>query len=267
MAQDEPNRNIRFGMPSPATADPENRDAYLIARPQYVLSYNAKKKTANWVSWELKESDIGNAPRLPFEPDPELPKGFTRVTTHIYDGSGFDRGHMCPAKDRSASTADSKAVFYMTNIIPQSPASNQKAWERLEDYCRHLAKEGKVLSIACGPVGAGGVGKNGRAEEIGKGRLRVTVPGKIWKVVLVLPREEAEPRRNTRVIAVILPNDQSEDFNWAKYRVTPRAVEKLTGFQFFRSVPEDVASALRDHLDEVYVPYSRPRGGKSGGAN
>jgi hypothetical protein len=29
----EPNRNIRFGMPAPAKADPESREAYLIARP------------------------------------------------------------------------------------------------------------------------------------------------------------------------------------------------------------------------------------------
>jgi hypothetical protein len=32
---EEPTRNIRFGMPSPATADPENREDYLIARPHY----------------------------------------------------------------------------------------------------------------------------------------------------------------------------------------------------------------------------------------
>jgi hypothetical protein len=44
-----PNRNVRFGMPSMATADPSNREDYLIARPQDVLSYNDKKKTANWV--------------------------------------------------------------------------------------------------------------------------------------------------------------------------------------------------------------------------
>ena len=166
---------------------------------------------------------------------------------------------MCPAKDRSASPADSKAVFYMTNIIPQSPASNQKGWERLEDYCRRLAKEGKVLSIACGPAGVGGVGKNGPADEIGKGRLKVTVPHKIWKVVLVLPREDAEPRKNSRVIAVIMPNDQTVDFDWPKYRVSTRAVEKLTGFRFFANVPEDVADALRDHVDEVNVPVARPR--------
>jgi endonuclease G len=260
-----PNRNIRFGMPGPATTDPKDRDNYLIARPQYVLSYNADKKTPNWVCWQLKRSDIGSASRMPFEPDPALPRGFARVTSHDYDGSGFDRGHMCPAKDRSHSTQDSQAVFYMTNIIPQSPASNQNGWERLEDYCRRLAREGKLLQIACGPAGVGGVGKNGPRDHFGKGRFAVTVPHAIWKVVLVLPREDAEPRKNSRVIAVIMPNDQTVTMNWPKYRVSTRAVEKLTGYRFFRNIPEDVAAALRDHVDRVEVrvtpPPQRGRGG------
>jgi endonuclease G len=92
---------------------------------------------------------------------------------------------MCPAKDRSASPEDSQAVFYMTNVVPQSPASNQKAWERLEDYCRRLAKDGHVLYIACGPHGVGGTGKDGYKDEIGRGR-KITVPHVLWKVILVL---------------------------------------------------------------------------------
>jgi hypothetical protein len=39
----EGNRNVRFGMPAPAGKDPEkDREAFLIARPQYVLSYSKK---------------------------------------------------------------------------------------------------------------------------------------------------------------------------------------------------------------------------------
>ena len=38
----EPNRNARFGLPGPARAEPSGREAYLIARPQYILSYNAE---------------------------------------------------------------------------------------------------------------------------------------------------------------------------------------------------------------------------------
>jgi endonuclease G len=255
----EGNPNVRFGMPGPAGKDPEkDRERFLISRPQYVLSYNARTRTPNWVCWRLRASDIGNAKRSPFEPDPALPKGvIARVTSHDYDAAGFDRGHMCPAKDRSASAEDSRAGFYMTNIVPQSPASNQKGWERLEDYCRRLAKEGKVLYIACGPAGRGGVGKNGPRDEIGRDR-KITVPHQLWKVVLVLPDEDARPRRNTRVIAVVMPNDQTVGFDWGKYRTTARNVEKLTGLRFFRGVEPEVAEALRDHRDRDEV------GGKGG---
>jgi len=66
------------------------------------------------------------------------------------------------------------------------------------------------------------------------------------------------------VIAVILPNDQSVDFDWGKYRVSARAVERLTGFRFFRTVPAEVAQALREHVDRVAIPKgNRP---KKGGA-
>lgn len=66
-APDEPvNRNVRFGMPSPAKADIKQREDYLIERPQYVLSYNAKTRTPNWVSWALHNDDIGKAARGPF---------------------------------------------------------------------------------------------------------------------------------------------------------------------------------------------------------
>lgn len=258
-AAQEANPNIRFGEPAPAKTDQESREAFRIVRPQYVLSYNAKTRTPNWVAWRLRKDDIGTEPRQPFEPDPALPLGLiAHVTAHDYDGCGFDRGHMCPAKDRSKTWEDSQAVFYMSNIIPQSPASNQKAWERLEDYCRQLAKQGHVLYIYCGPHGVGGTGKNGSAQEIGKAH-KITVPAHLWKVVLVLPDETADPRKNSRVISVVMPNDQTVDFDWAKYRTSPAKIEKLTGFTFFRTVPDDVAHALREHVDDVAVHVPSPR--------
>jgi endonuclease G len=262
LAAQEANRNVRFGLPGPARPEPSNREAFLIARPQYVLSYNAEKRIPNWVAWELKASDIGSAARAPFEPDPDLPRGFARVTSRAYNNSGFDRGHMCAAKDRSSSPKDIRPTFFMTNVVPQAPHCNQRGWERLEDYCRRLARQEHVLYVACGPAGVGGTGANGFKEEIGEGRLKVTVPHRLWKVVLVLPREGAEPRKNTRVIAVIMPNDQTVDYNWAKYRVTTRQVEKLTGLHFFPKVEADVREALLDHLDKVEVRVPRPRGVK-----
>src|SRR4051794_4284953 len=62
--------HVPFGMPAPAKTDTESREAFLIERPQYTLSYNAKTRTPNWVCWRLVKDDIGNAPRTAFEPDP-----------------------------------------------------------------------------------------------------------------------------------------------------------------------------------------------------
>jgi endonuclease G len=254
LCAEEPSPNVHFGLPSPAKADAKQRDDYLIERSQYTLSYNAAMRRPNWVSWRLRKADIGKAERGPFEPDPLLPKGFAKVTSHTYDGSGFDRGHMCPAKDRSAEQKDCDATFNMTNVVPQSPASNQKGWERLEEYCRNLAHQGHVLYIACGPHGTGGTGKDGKKDEIGKGKVEVTVPAKLWKVVMVLPSEDAEPRKNTRVIAILMPNDQTVGFDWSKYRVSVKEIEKLTGYKFFPNLPEEIAAELKDKVDEVEIP-------------
>jgi endonuclease G len=247
------NRNIHFGMPGEAKADPEHKEAFLIERPQYVLSYNDKHKTPNWVCWHLVAKDIGKTARGAFEPDKGLPKGFTHVTSATYTGSGFDRGHMCPSKDRSASEEDNDAVFLMTNIVPQAAACNQKGWERLESYCRALAEDGKELYIACGPHGQGGVAQDGTKKlTIGKNAPFITVPAHVWKVILVLDKG-AHPTKHTRAIAVWMPNDQTVTDDWAGYRVSVAEVEKKTGLKFFPLVPEDVAEAIKEKPDAVKI--------------
>jgi endonuclease G len=259
--QDGQNRNVRFGMPTPAKADNAHRDDYLLSRPQYCVSYNANLRTPNWVSWCLTSGDIGKSLRGAFEPDPLLPNDFTRVSTTLYNGSGFDRGHMCPAQDRSSNQRDMDATFFTTNVVPQSPNSNQHGWERLESYCRSLAKE-HALHICCGPWGTGGEGKNGRADNVGNRQIRVNVPAKLWKVILVLPREDAEPRRNTRTIAVLMPNDQSVGYDWTQYRVSVREVEKLTGYTFWPTIDPEIAAEIKKDVDTVKVKVPKSKFGK-----
>jgi len=244
------NRNVRFGMPAEATSDPANKSAYLIERPQYVLSYNDGTKNPNWVCWNLTKTDFGDADRdTSFEPDPDLPKGFTRVKATDYTGSGFDRGHMCASADRTDSPESNNILFFMTNIVPQAPNNNQKGWRLLEEHCRTLAKQGNELYIACGPHGVGGEGKNGKATHIGKGKVQIEVPASVWKVVLVLPSKEAMPTPETRAIAVWMPNDQSVGTDWRKYVVKVAEVETRTGYTFFPLVPPDIAGPIKGRID------------------
>ncbi len=243
------NRNVRFGMPAEAKAAPSSRDAYLIDRPQFVLSYNDSKGIPNWVCWNLTAADMGKAPRdLSFEPDPDLPKGFARVRSSDYDGGGFDRGHMCPSADRTDTPENNNVTFYMTNVVPQSPECNQKGWRLLEEYCRRLARDGNELYIACGPHGQGGTGRFGERKAVGTNPL-ITVPAAVWKVVLVLPNKDATPDAQTRAIAVWMPNDQTVTTKWEQYVVSVAEVETRTGYKFFPLVPDEVAGPIKGRTD------------------
>ncbi len=263
-AQADEYPHLKMGNPSKARDDPADRDNFLMKKKFFALSYNNHHGTPNWVSWRLLKEDLGDAPRAQFHPDTALPAGFKRIVPRDYTGSGFDRGHICPHSDRAFSAEASNATFLMTNMIPQAPNVNQGAWNDLEDYLRQLVRrDDHRLYIVSGPAGKGGVGKEGRRELLADGR--VTVPAYCWKVVLVLPegneRDDIDKVfARTRVIAVIMPNDDSVQHNWPKYRTSVRKVEELTGYTFFDRVPAETINPLKEKVDEVQVRPSRPRG-------
>jgi endonuclease G len=239
------NPNLKAGNPSKATTDVSNVDNYLMLKPQYVLSYSKSRNLANWASWQLNKSWMGDAKRQNnFRPDPTLPMGWFRVTTKDYSGSGFDRGHLVNSEDRGQSAEVNSSTFLMTNILPQAPENNQGVWVQLEEHSRDLAKEGKELYIIAGGHGTGGEGKNGEASEL-KGKI--AVPQTMWKVILVLDDPSqglAGVSGNTRTIAVIMPNKQGRNGKWQDFCATVSDVEKLTGYDFFSNVPPDIQKQI-----------------------
>jgi DNA/RNA endonuclease G (NUC1) len=58
-----------------------------------------------------------------------------------------------------------------------------------------------------------------------------------------------------------VPNDQTVDYDWSKYRVPAKQIEKLTGYKLFPSLPEEVATAIKESADDVKVRVPRPRKG------
>jgi endonuclease G len=257
------NIHLTMGNPSHAIPDPRDADNFLMRKPYFALSYNGSKGTPNWVSWCLRESDLGSAPRVPFYPDPDLPRSFKHVLPRDYNGTGFDRGHMCPHSDRGSTPEASTATFVMTNLIPQSPACNQKAWADLEGYCRGLAKKHQTLYIVAGPEGKGGTGTKGPAESIAGDK--VTVPARCWKVVLVIhdgtgsADDVSKVGRDTRLFGVVMPNDETVGHGWAKYRTSVKEVETLTGYRFFDRVPEEIIEPLKAKVDREHIPAGHPR--------
>lgn len=242
---------LLLGNPSGATADRSNENNYLISRPQYALSYSRERGTPNWVSWHVNQDWIGEAPRQDdFRPDPALPEGWYHVTATSYRGSGFDRGHNTPSADRTRTEEDNSATFLMTNMIPQAPDNNQQTWANLEEYTRELVQDGMEVYVVMGSYGLGGTGDNGSANTIDYGK--VTVPSRIWKVLVVLPQGEADLQRistSTRVIAVDTPNTNTVNSDWGSYRTTVDAIESATGYDLLSVVPAKIQQKLESQVD------------------
>jgi endonuclease G len=239
------NLDPALGNPSAATTDPNNKNNYLLVKRQYVLSYNNDKGEPNWVAWYLQSSDIGNAERQNnFHPETALPEGFKRVTPGDYTGTGYDRGHVCNSKDRTATEEDNSETFSMANMLPQTPDLNRQVWESLESYSRTLAQQGNRLYIIAGGYGS--------AKMIGRAN-KVNVPTNCWKIVVVLPPgsgDITQMDKNTRVIAVDMPNVQGiANDSWQKYVTTVRDIEQKTGYQFFTKSPPDVREAIETKRD------------------
>jgi endonuclease G len=256
--------NVVMGNPSGAVADREKADNFLVKKRQYVLSYNNSKGTANWVSWHLNKSWLGRARRTDaFAPDTSLPRRFFIVRPNDYRAVGFDRGHLCPAADRSVTKEDMDVTFLMTNMVPQAPDLNRHTWEKLESYCRDQARERESeLYIVAGPAGQGGTGADGYRETLRGARGNIVVPSKCWKVILVLPAVMTDPRKVTaeeaRVFAVIMPNSQGLAQDWREYAVPVSEVEKLTGFTFFGRLHRDVAEDLRSRKPQTRASAEKP---------
>jgi endonuclease G, mitochondrial len=234
---------LPFGNPSNATADFSNADNYLLIKPTYVISYNNSRGTPNWVAWRTTEADIGgDSPRPEFQPDPDLPAGFVRVTPSDYTGSGYDRGHMLPNADRQGSPEANAETFFMTNIVPQVPDLNRFVWEKLERYARSIVRRGNDVYTFAGVYGAGKRLRN-----------KVTVPTNCWKIiVIILSGGPIQVDPSTRVIAVDMPNQKGiADANWRQYLTTVRDIEQKTGLNFFSALPPDLQETLETRPDPL----------------
>jgi len=248
--------HLTFGNPSDALIDIVMENNYLLAKDQYVMSYSRTNATANWVSWHIDSSWLGSAPRQnDFRADATLPAGWYEAGSTSYSGSGFDRGHMCPSADRTATVADNSATFLMSNMIPQSPDNNQGPWANMENYIRSLVSAGNEVYVIAGGYGVGGIGSNGYFTSINNGQI--TVPSRVWKVIIVLPQGNDDVNRvttSTRVIAVDMPNVQGiRSVSWGTYRTTVDAIESATGLDLLELINDSIEPILESQVDSVVL--------------
>ena len=230
----------------------------MLYRLAYCTSYNKETKCPNWVAWHLtSEHTDGPFPRrgVPYYSDDGSVKGIGHVTQETARNGYFvdleakeprqqlsdwtrdynmSHGHMCPAGDNKWDETAMYDSFSLVNVCPQNANLNSGLWNSIEIDCRRWARQFGDIYIVCGPVFL-----NREHETIGENE--VFVPEAFFKVVLCLngiPKALGFIVRNT-------DGNRKRDL----YYNTIDQVERITGIDFFPSLPDDMESEVESHAD------------------
>ena len=191
------------------------QDVVVLKHTNYTSHFSKSKKYPVMVEWWETKAKVACEKPLArkdnFKPDPLLPN-----ETNIgqdYVGSGFDRGHLMPAKSNQCQTqAVQDECFYYSNMAAQYHRLNAGDWKSLETLTREIAAKEDSVHIWAGNVG--------EIKRIG----RVSVPKQCWKVVYI--------KKTNEWIFFLFENDQSNPDGINNNKVLREDIEKLTGFKF-----------------------------------
>lgn len=207
----------------------------ILYRKAYTVSYNKDNKIPNWVAWHLTaEHATGPIPRPgnAWHEDEEVP--VPRATLADYRGSGWSRGHMCPAGDNRWDGDAMYESFLFTNCCPQDANLNSGDWNQIEMACRRWAEKFGDMYIVCGPVLF-------RQEHETIGPNKVVVPEAFFKVVLCLKGK----RKGIGFIRRNTDSSRRKDL----YVNSIKQVERITGLTFFPSLPKDIADSVKSQAN------------------
>jgi endonuclease G len=213
---------------------PNSTTGEVIKHEFYTLSYSEPHEQAEWVAYELKKSHLTHDDRKRpyFIEDPKVSS--KSADWRNYRGSGYDRGHLCPAGDRRFSEQAYNETFYTSNISPQDREFNAGVWNRLEQQVRNWCRTYGDLMVITGGVLEEGL------EEIGE--EDVDVPRAFYKIVL---RKEGE---QVKALAFLMDARESQA-SLNTFLVPIATLEARTGLDFFQKRPKSWQDKVEKAVD------------------
>ncbi|XP_059911095.1 endonuclease G, mitochondrial [Gadus macrocephalus] len=224
----KPGAVMKYGFPSLAN---------IKSRESYITSYDPRTRTASWVIEQLTPDSLtGSSDRKysDFKEDDSV-HVYHRSTNQDYRGSGFDRGHLAAAANHKWSQKAMDDTFILSNVSPQCPHLNRKAWNNLEQLCRSLTKQYLNVYVCTGPLYLP------RAEADGKlyvryqvlGRNHVAVPTHFFKVLIL----ERAGGQGVELRSYVLPNNPVEDnVPLESFLVPIETIERASGLLFVPNI-------------------------------
>jgi endonuclease G len=191
------------------------QDVVVLKHLNYTSHFSKSKKYPVMVEWWETKVKIGCSTPLArkdnFKPDPLLPNETNIGNDYI--NSGYDRGHLMPAKSNQCQTSFVQdECFYYSNMAAQTHRLNAGDWKSLETLTRELAVKEDSIHIWAGNIG--------EIKKIGS----VSVPKQCWKVVHI--------KKTNEWFFYLFENDQSKPDGINNNKVLRGDIEKLTGLKF-----------------------------------
>lgn len=260
------------GFPFPADPLVAGR-SWHICHKAYSSYVDPVTKTPLWAVEELKGEGLDqDEPRTnDFRPDPNIPRSVQASSQKKdFAGSGYDQGHLAPAADFRAYSADVMSEsFYYSNIVPQDAKNNRFAWAKLETFTRQWAQTRGKVYVVTGPIYSSG-------QALGfLGSSKLAIPTHLFKVVVDFERMDS--------MAFVLPNipvfPEGVNSNtkgggsfkaWeqelSKYQVSIQDVSNWSGLKFHAGLEQAAQDKLNNQKQTMW-PTKNPKSRSSNKTN
>tara|TARA_R110000796_G_scaffold250788_4_gene380778 strand:+ start:152972 stop:153772 length:801 start_codon:yes stop_codon:yes gene_type:complete len=214
---------------------PNSSSGEVVDHEYYSLSYNEKYEQAEWVAYKLESSQLtyNDRQRPDFIEDPKVKT--KSADWRNYRGSGYDRGHLCPAGDRRFSEYAYNETFYTSNISPQNNDFNAGIWNDLEKQVRYWCKVYNTVYVITGGVLEDDLPSIGEED--------VSVPNYFYKIIA--RNDGAE----IKTIGFLFENKQTET-SLKSHLVSIDELERKTGLNFFEKLPNALENKLESSIVE-----------------
>ena len=213
---------------------PTSTTDQIIKHNYFTVSYSEKDEQAEWVAYKVTLNNFNSTIKRTndYRSDPYVKT--KSAETYDYQGSGYDMGHLAPARTMSHNYRSMSESFYLSNISPQVSAFNRGIWKKLEQKIRYWAAMNDSLFVVTGPI------LKVPIDIIGDND--VTVPRSFYKTLLSFKNGKIKG------IAFVMPNQQSNQSIYT-YATSIDEVEKITGIDFYHNLNTQIQNEVEANDD------------------
>lgn len=231
-------RETRYGLPA---AD------HILFNRHYVLGYSYYFRQAKW-ALEIVDPDKSEVDRLDnFRPDYRIPERF-RADLDVYEGSGFDRGHLVSSANQKETELQNSETFLLSNMAPQVPRFNRGVWKELEGAVRALDSQKKIFEtyVISGPLfyfdkEVVMMGDNDDGIDVS-----LPIPHAFFKSILT------ENNKGTiNMWSFVIPNEETSE-PLENFRVKTSKVEKIAGLVLWETLVGTKMSREKNKMRKMW---------------